>query len=203
MSSEKPIGQSVGLPSVHNVFFDPPHIKLARRAGIVLTCPGMKKLLAYFGALGRKLLELRDTPHAIAGGVAIGMFIGFTPLFGLKTLLCLGLAYLLRCNPIAAVIAVSLHDVVTPFWPFLLKVEYDIGAWILGHFNDLPPKLAVKHFHFQDMLKWTTFFDVGLPLLIGSVFLSAPAAFLSYTGMLTLLQYREKKRAAHRSEPKE
>ena len=157
----------------------------------------MKRLPAYFANLGRKLLALRDTPHAIAGGVAIGMFIGFTPLFGIKTLLCLGLAYLLRCNPIAAVIAVSLHDVVIPFWPFLLKVEYDIGAWILGSFNELPPKIDMHHFHFQDMLKWTTFFHVGLPLLVGSIFVSAPAAFLSYTGMLSLLQFRERKRLAH------
>ena len=157
----------------------------------------MKRIAAYFAALGRKLLELRDTPHAIAGGVAIGVFIGFTPLFGIKTLLCLALAYLLRCNPIAAVIAVSLHDVAIPFWPVLLKVEYDVGAWILGHFEHVPAKIDMKHFRFHDMLKWTTFFSVGLPLLIGSLFLSTPAAALSYIGMLRLLQYREKKRLAH------
>lgn len=160
----------------------------------------MKKLLSYFASLGRRLLELRDTPHAIAGGVAIGMFIGFTPLFGVKTLLCLGVAYLLRCNPIAAVIAVSLHDVVAPFWPVLLKVEYDLGFFILGHLHHLPPKFEVRHFHLQDMLKWTTFFNVGLPMLVGSLFLSIPAAFLSYSGMLALLQYRERKRAAHHVE---
>ena len=150
----------------------------------------MKRIAAYFAALGRKLLELRDTPHAIAGGVAIGVFIGFTPLFGIKTLLCLALAYLLRCNPIAAVIAVSLHDVAIPFWPVLLKVEYDVGAWILGHFEHVPTKIDMKHFRFHDMLKWTTFFSVGLPLLIGSLFLSTPAAAVSYIGMLRLLQYR-------------
>ena len=157
----------------------------------------MKRIAAYFAALGRKLLELRDTPHAIAGGVAIGVFIGFTPLFGIKTLLCLALAYLLRCNPIAAVIAVSLHDVAIPFWPVLLKVEYDVGAWILGHFEHVPTKIDMKQFRFHDMLKWTTFFSVGLPLLIGSLFLSTPAAAVSYIGMLRLLQYREKKRLAH------
>jgi len=160
----------------------------------------MKKLLAYFASLGRRLLELRDTPHAIAGGVAIGMFIGFTPLFGLKTLLCLALAYILRCSPIAAVIAVSLHDVVTPFWPVLLKVEYDLGSWILGHFHHLPPKAEMHHFHLQEMLKWTTFFNVGLPLLVGSLFLSIPAAVIAYSGMLTFLQYREKKRGARTRE---
>ena len=38
-----------------------------------------------------KLLAIRDTPNAIAGGIAIGFFFGFTPFIGLKTLLALGL----------------------------------------------------------------------------------------------------------------
>ncbi len=157
----------------------------------------MKKIFAYFGSLAHKLLDLHDTPHAIAGGVAIGMFIGFTPLFGLKTLLCLGLAYLLRCNPIAAVIAVSLHDVVTPFWPVLLKIEYDIGAYVLRLFHMTPPALANHHFHLAELMKWTTFLHVGLPLLVGSIFLSTPAAIIAYMGMLAFLQFRERRRAAH------
>jgi len=155
----------------------------------------MKKILAYFGSLAHKLLELHDTPHSIAGGVAIGMFIGFTPLFGLKTLLCLGLAVLLRCNPIAAVIAVSLHDVVTPFWPVLLKFEYDIGAHVLRFFDFSPPALADHHFHLSELMKWTTFLHVGLPLLVGSIFLSTPAAIIAYMGMLAFLQFRERRRA--------
>ena len=87
----------------------------------------------------KKLFSLKDTPHAIAGGVALGVFVGFTPLFGVKTLLALGLAYALRCNPIAAVIAVSLHDVLMPFAPFLLRMEYYIGYWMLSHPHHLPP----------------------------------------------------------------
>jgi uncharacterized protein (DUF2062 family) len=156
----------------------------------------MKKILGYFSALGRRLLNLRDSPHAIAGGVAIGMFIGFTPLFGLKTLLCLGLAYLLRCSPIAAVIAVSLHDVVTPIWPVLLKIEYDIGVAILSRFHEMPPTLGSAHFHFSEVMKWTTFLHVGLPMLVGSIFLSTPAAVIAYAGMLPFLQFRERRRAA-------
>ncbi len=153
----------------------------------------MKRLLSYFAGLGHKLLGLHDTPHAIAGGVAIGMFVGFTPLFGLKTLLSLGIAYALRCNPIAAVITVALHDVVTPFWPVLLKLEYDLGAWVLGHFHHVPSKFDIRHFHFQDILKWATFVDVGFPLLVGSLFLSTPAAILAYMGMLKFLQYRARR----------
>ncbi|MEI6278895.1 MAG: DUF2062 domain-containing protein [Verrucomicrobiae bacterium] len=163
----------------------------------------MKKLFAYFAALGRKLLELRDSPHAIAGGVAIGIFIGFTPLFGVKTLLCLGLAYLLRCSKIAAVIAVSLHDVVAPFWPIMLKIEYEIGAAILCLIHQTPPAISIQHFHISELMKWTTFLDVGLPLLVGSLFISAPTAVISYAGMLGLLQFRERRRAARAGGTKE
>jgi uncharacterized protein len=151
----------------------------------------VKKLVDHIKGLGAKLVTLRDTPHAIAGGVAIGVFIGFTPLFGVKTLLSLGVAYLLRCNPIAAVIAVSLHDVVTPLWPVLLRVEYDIGFWLLSHPHHLPPKMEMHHIHVSEMLKWTTFFKVGLPLLVGSLFLAAPAAALFYFVLLEFLKARQ------------
>ena len=118
------------------------------------------------------------------------MFIGFTPLFGVKTLLCLALAYLLRCNPIAAVISVSLHDVVTPFWPVLLEIEYKIGWDFLGWVRKAPPQMPSMHFHLHDVMRWTTFLGLGLPMLIGSLFLSTPAALLAY--WLTLPVFRRR-----------
>jgi len=160
----------------------------------------MKRLSAYFASLGRRLLELRDTPHAIAGGVAIGMFIGFTPLFGFKTLLCLGLAYLFRCSKIAAVIAVSLHDIVTPIWLILPKIEYDLGVFMMSGFHSIPSALHPLKFHFEDFWKWTTFRTIGLPMLAGSMLVSTPIAVITYIGMLRFLQYREKKRAAKAAE---
>lgn len=154
----------------------------------------LKKVFTYFGDLCHRLLEIKDSPHAIAGGVAIGIFMGFTPLFGLKTLLCLGAAYALRCNPIAAVIAVCLHDVVTPFWPFLLRLEYEIGYWILSNPHTLPPKLELHGIHPKEMLKWTTFFHVGLPLLVGSLFLAIPGAAVAYGLVLPLARRRDANR---------
>jgi len=143
-----------------------------------------------------KLFSLKDSPHAIAGGVAIGMFMGFTPLFGLKTLLALGLAYALRCNPIAAVVSVSLHDVVTPLWPVLLRLEYDIGYWILSHPHAMPPHMSARHLHPGDLLKWSIFIEVGPRMLLGSLFLSIPSALVSYGVMLGLLKHRAKRLAA-------
>jgi uncharacterized protein (DUF2062 family) len=150
----------------------------------------IKRLYAYFAGLVRKLLELKDTPHSIAGGVAIGMFFGFTPLFGLKTLLSLGTAYAVRCNPIAAVVTVCLHDIVTPLWPVLLRIEYDIGYWILSNPHTLPPKLETHHLHVEEMLKWTTFLNVGLPLLVGSLFIAVPSAALAYVVTLAIAKRR-------------
>ena len=154
-----------------------------------------RKLASYFRSLATKLLELHDSPTSLAGGVAIGMFVGFTPLFGVKTLICLGLAYLFRCNPIAAVLAVTLHDVVTPVWPILLDIEYSIGRWVLSHFHKISAPTHLHHFHLREMLKWTTFLGMGLPLLVGSIFLSTPAAFLSYAIMLPVFKRRAKRQA--------
>jgi len=79
-----------------------------------------------------KLLAIRDTPEAIAGGIAIGIFFGFTPLFGLKTLLAIFFAWLTRSNIIAAVLAGTLHDLILPLMPFVLIGEYKIGYWLMN-----------------------------------------------------------------------
>lgn len=148
------------------------------------------KVVNHLRELWKKLFTLKDSPHAIAGGVAIGVFIGFTPLWGVKTLLSLGLAYAFRCNPIAAVIAVSLHDVLTPFAPIFMRWQYDLGFWMLSHPHHFPPKLGAMHIHPAEMIKWTTFFHVGFPLLLGSVLFSAPASALAYFLTLKVLQRR-------------
>ncbi|MEX1118188.1 MAG: DUF2062 domain-containing protein [Terrimicrobiaceae bacterium] len=153
----------------------------------------IQRVISYFSGLVRKLMELKDTPHSIAGGVAIGMFFGFTPLFGLKTLLCLGAAYALRCNAIAAVVTVCLHDIITPFWPVLLRFEYDIGYWILSNPHRFPPRLETHHFHLEEMMKWTTFLNVGLPLLVGSLFIAVPAAAVAYVVTLAIAKRRNRR----------
>lgn len=151
------------------------------------------KIFDHLRELWKKLFSLKDSPHAIAGGVAIGVFVGFTPLWGVKTLLSLGLAYALRCNPIAAVIAVSLHDVLTPFAPVFMRWQYDLGFWLMSHPHHMPPKLEVLHTHIHpaEMLKWTTFFHVGLPLLLGSLLFSAPGSIIAYLLTLGVLKRRK------------
>jgi len=127
-----------------------------------------------------KLLAIRDTPEAIAGGVAIGIFFGFTPLFGLKTLLSIFVAWLTRSNLVAAAVAVTLHDIALPFMPVLYRWEYDLGYWLLSSPHQWPERLRSIHWGGHSWRSWTSFLTVGQPLLLGSVIIGVPVAALSY-----------------------
>lgn len=125
-----------------------------------------------------RIVTIEDTPHSIALGVAIGIFFGFTPLWSLKTLLSIAVAWLCKSNKIAAAISVQLHDLILPFMPAIYLWEYKTGFWALyGH---LPQRL---HFHplaLRDYIHWELFFSVGRPLLVGSLIIGLPSAAIVY-----------------------
>ncbi len=146
-----------------------------------------------------KLKAIKDTPHAVAVGVAAGVFFGFTPLVGLKTLLALGFTRLFRGNLLAAAIVVTLHDVLLPVAPLLLRWEYDVGYWLVSHPHSLPPQLHLHHQGPSEWMHWSTFLTVGRPLLIGSLVFAVPLSIASY--YLTLL-WMDRVRLRHSTSPK-
>jgi uncharacterized protein (DUF2062 family) len=131
------------------------------------------------------LMTLPDTPHAIALGSAIGMFFGFTPLFTLKTLLAFVITWLCRANKTAAVITVTLHDVLLPLVPAMFFWQYKLGMWALYH--RLPQRAGFRRVALSDFMEWTTFLTVGRPILVGSLFFAVPAALLVYFGLRGVL----------------
>jgi len=141
-----------------------------------------------------RLASIEATPTAIALGFSIGIFLGFTPLFGLKTLLALGFAFLFRASKLAAVVGVTLHDVILPFMPMVLRLEYQLGFWCLSHPHHFAPKLHLMHMNhrvnLQAALSWTTFFTTTTPLLIGSVIIGLPLAAISFVVLRAILQRR-------------
>lgn len=136
--------------------------------------------VGWLRAKAGELETVRDTPHARAMGLAVGVFFGFVPLVGLKTLLALGVTRLLRGNLLAAVIAVTLHDLLLPVAPLLLRWEYDLGSWLTSHPHQFPPTWHSSLEHPAMWLHWSTFLTVGRPLLIGSVILAMPASLATY-----------------------
>jgi uncharacterized protein (DUF2062 family) len=150
----------------------------------------------------RQLLQLKDTSHAIALGTAVGMFFGFIPLWGFKTLLALGLSRLLRGNLLATAIATTLHDIALPLMPLLLRWEYEIGYWILSHPHELPPSLRLSHHSASVWFHWSTFLTLGRPLLLGSLVFATPVAIATYYITLAVIQRsRTKDNHGHRGEP--
>ncbi|MHB8519401.1 MAG: DUF2062 domain-containing protein [Limisphaerales bacterium] len=135
---------------------------------------------AWFRQHYHNLMVISDTPNAIAVGFAVGVFFGFTPLLGLKTLLSIFSAWVLRSSKIAAVIGVTLHDLILPFMPLLLRLEFQIGYWLLSNPHQFPPRFHLSGVPPREFLQWTTFLTVGGPLLIGSMIIGIPAAFLAY-----------------------
>jgi hypothetical protein len=141
-----------------------------------------------------KLLAIRDTPEAIASGVAIGIYIGFTPLIGLKTALTILFAWLTRSNILAAVIASASHDILLPFMPVIFRWEYDVGYWLLSNPHRLPHPLIRTHLDYHALRHWSNLLTIGKPLLFGSLVCSAPFSVLSYwfTQRLVVRHQRKK-----------
>jgi len=158
----------------------------------------------WFRDKGRQLVQLKDTSHSIALGTAVGMFFGFMPLWGFKTLLALGICRLLRGNLLAAAIASTLHDAALPILPLLLRWEYDLGYWLLSEPHTLPPRLSLPHHNPLTWFHWSTFLTVGRPLLVGSLIFSTPVAVATYYVTLGVVKRRQAKRIARAAkEPKD
>ncbi len=142
-----------------------------------------------------KLLAIRDTPGAIAGGVAIGIFVGFTPLFGFKTLLAIFFAWLTRSNLIAAVLATTLHDLLFPVLPVIYLWEYKIGFLLMN--SRWPEGLSRVHLHWSEWRNWRLFVKVIVPTLIGSVICGLPLAGVSFFVMRGIMIRHQLKKHPH------
>jgi uncharacterized protein (DUF2062 family) len=141
-----------------------------------------------------KLLAIRDTPQAIAGGVAIGIFFGFTPLFGIKTLSAIFFAWLTRCNILAAALGATLHDVMFPFMPFVFTGEYSVGFWLINHHWPAPGRVHLPH-------SWQELFSAGKPLLLGSVVLAAPFAIAAFPITKMIVTRHQRRKQAQQEAP--
>jgi uncharacterized protein (DUF2062 family) len=128
------------------------------------------------------LMTIADSPHSIALGSAIGIFFGFTPLYPLKTLLSIAVAWVCRCNKIAAAIAVTLHDVLIWAMPAVYVAEYHLGCWSLRW--PMAHRVHFRQFGLRDYIHWNVFSRVVWPTFwpafVGSLFLAIPSAVIVY-----------------------
>ncbi len=148
-----------------------------------------------------KLLAITDTPQAIAGGVAIGIFFGFVPLIGIKTLSAIFVAWLTRSNILAAVLAATLHDVIFPLMPVIYWWHYDVGFWLLSTPHHWPKHVGRVPWEGHPWRSWATIFELGKDVLLGSVVCTTPIAIATYFITKSIVTRHQKKKAAKELEP--
>ena len=142
---------------------------------------GIKKFLL------NDVLGSNDSPAKKAASIALGVFIGFSPFWGLHTLLVLFLSILLKLNkPIAFAFSnVSLP----PFIPFIILASLQIGSWILGESFNFSLDSINQNFDFLIHLKAYLFGSLTLAIL--------GAVLFGGIGYLTLTFFGKRKMAVN------
>lgn len=88
---------------------------------------------AFLIRLWRRLRGTPGSPAKAASAVALGLFIGCQPLYGLHWALVLGLCLPLRLDAVLAYLAANISNPLIA--PFLLVSEVELGAYVTtGHF---------------------------------------------------------------------
>ncbi|HKL26252.1 MAG TPA: DUF2062 domain-containing protein [Desulfuromonadales bacterium] len=126
-----------------------------------------------------RFVRLRGEPDEIAKGVALGIFIGMTPTFGLQMIIAIFLAFLLKENRLAALVGVWVTNPVTA--PVIYAIEYEIGRIILSKPRaGLPEELTFGAFAGLG-------YDVLVPLWLGSMVAGVLCGSLAYFLTLRLI----------------
>lgn len=141
-----------------------------------------------FRLLYLRILRLRGQPEEVAGGMAIGVAIGFTPTVPLHLVLGVFIAFLLGKSKLAAVLG---GQVANPFFlPFIYILDYSVGRAITGASG---PSLVSADFSASYVLNlgW----EIYYPLLAGGIVVGSLAVIPTYfmTKKIVML-YRERRR---------
>ena len=129
------------------------------------------------------VLHADDPPHRLALGIAIGVFVTFTPTVGLQMMIVVFLAWLFRANKLVGLPIVWITNPAT-IMPIFYTC-YRIGGTILGrpavglHWWG---RLAERPDPWWDRVQfyWNHFMEIAAPLWIGSMLLSLILGYAVY-----------------------
>lgn len=132
---------------------------LQKARELVWPASGYRRAALY---LWRRLVRLNASPHTVALGFAIGVFMSFSPFLGFHLALSGLFAWLMRVNISASLLGNFLGNPVT--YPFMWAVVYQTGVLIMGE---------ASRGEVSDMTSLSfnaaTFRELFLPFLIGSI----------------------------------
>jgi hypothetical protein len=158
-----------------------------------------------------RLTRLPDEPHRIARGVFAGVFMSFTPFLGFHFLLAALLAWMIRGNILAAMLATFVGNPLTT--PFIAITSVGLGNWMMGQEERLSVLSIITAFShaggelwrnakavFTDApVQWASlqsFFEtIFLPYLVGGLLPGLLVGLLFYWGTVPLLRAYQRIRA--------
>jgi hypothetical protein len=139
-----------------------------------------------------KLFLINDTPHKIALGLGLGVFVGIMPGTGL--IAALFLAFICRANRAAALLGSILTNTWLSVVTFLLSIKVGSAIMKLDWRNVYADcTVFIKHFQWFDLFK-ASILKLVLPLIVGYAVISAGLGLAAY--LLTLIIIKVIKKCA-------
>jgi hypothetical protein len=148
------------------------------------------------------VLHLDEEPSRLAAGMAVGVFVGFTPFYGLHTLLALAAAYLFRLNKAATVTGAWINlPWFAPFvYGFCLRLGEalltgDWSSFSLASVQGLAAYLRANPRETAGTLYqvvWDMLFVASKPLFVGTTIVGLLLAVVAY--FVTLEAVRDVRR---------
>lgn len=133
-----------------------------------------------------KILRLKVSTHAIAMGMAIGVFAGCLPILPFQIVVAVGLAFVFRASKIAAAAGTWISNPLN--WIPFYAAFYCVGSFFLPFEVQYDP----QHLELEVMLEqgW----DLILVMMTGGLVIALPTSFLSYILTFRLVtRYRQRR----------
>lgn len=135
-----------------------------------------------------KFLRLQEDPRKLAGGMALGVFIGITPTIPFHLVGALALSALLRVSPVTAVIGIQVGNPLTVVPIYL--ASYKVGQFLLYRGK---PLVFPETFSFSAWLQ--VLWQGGLALQAGGIIIAIPPALVAYFLTLWIVQRYHRRKA--------
>jgi len=133
----------------------------------------------------RRALRSHASPREIAGGLALGLIINFTPTLGFQIPLAISLSALFRVNSLAALAGIQITNPLTA--PCVYAMTYRVGKWLLGQRDRA---FEWRELDAMDLVR------AGAALWVGGLAVGGAFALLAYWVTLHLLARRRSSRVS-------
>lgn len=126
------------------------------------------------------LALIQDSPRRTAIAFALGVFLGFSPLVGVHTILGLGLAYALRLSKVGVLVGVYMNS------PWLIVPYYGFATWFGIKITGMPEGTSLPHVSFSQIFGWEFWkslleqYHLLMPAVVGSTILAIVFSLLAY-----------------------